>query len=1196
MSSYIRYPTGGAIQTYDTFADFPNSASNGSVALALDTDTLYAFNLPTTTWVIIGGASSVLNIGTIDSGTASDDGASISLNELIMQSASVNKPGLVNTAAQNFSGLKTFLDGIKSSIVKTSGGNDSIAVDSRFLSDGSAVQMRWNGSIVFPQLTATTVPILSGSKTLTSSAVTPTELGYLSGVSSAIQTQLNAKVGTIGTIDSQVAAANGAVITGSSLVMQSASATVPGLVNLTTQSFAGNKTFTGTIAASNFSGSSSGTNTGDVTIGTANGLSLASQVLSLGLSSTSTIGALSNTDWNTFNNKQASGNYITALSGDVVATGPGSVSATIQSNVITNAMVNSSAAIAYSKLNLATSILNADINASAAIVYSKLSLSNSILNADINSAAAIAYSKLNLSNSILNADINTSAAIAYSKLNLSGSILNADINASAAIAYSKLNLATSILNADISASAAIAFSKLAALASANILVGSAGNVATAVAVTGDISLTNGGVTAYSGTVPLNKGGTGQTTKAAAFDALSPMTTLGDIVYGGTAGTGTRLGIGGSNQILQVVGGLPVWATPASGGINYVTNPNAEADTSGWATYADAAANIPVDGTGGTATNLTFSRSTSSPLIGVASFSMAQANSTSLQGKGVSYDFTIDSAYQAAMLQISFNFNASSTFVSSDGTTAPLNDGTTTTNAGNSDIEVFLYDVTNAVLIPVSPEVIAAKGANNFQFKGEFQTASNSTSYRLILHIATTSANATGWTFKFDNVFVGPQPVILGPPVTDWVSYTPTFVGFGTPTGVSVWSRRLGDTLQFRGVFTAGTVTGSVASMTLGYNGTNSNVTVDTTKIGGTLIVGHGNLDFSSTTYFTLDMLIVASTSLLNFGLQVSTRNSATADTGTNIGTGRQVAFYGQVPIAGWSSTTLMSNDTSSRIVAARAGGATTTIGTSATDIINGTTAYDTHGAYNAATGVYTVPVSGLYKATTFLTRGSAAASAVNQNIHVYIYKNGSSNAQIAAHVAQTTSSVNAVMAGSAEVQCVAGDLLKLSGIRDTNAGSAALNGDTGDCFVTFERLSGPSAINSLESVNARYYASATSISASLATISWTTKDYDSHNAMSAGTYTVPVSGKYDITVAVAVAGTFILNKVTIIEIQKNGTVVSRVKNYAGAAVTQLPGFISDQINCLAGDTLRIQLSNDGTSPTIASSNFENYISIFRTGN
>jgi len=42
-----------------------------------------------------------------------------------------------------------------------------------------------------------------------------------------------------------------------------------------------------------------------VTIGTANGLSLSTQVLSLGLASTSSTGALSSTDWNTFNNKQS---------------------------------------------------------------------------------------------------------------------------------------------------------------------------------------------------------------------------------------------------------------------------------------------------------------------------------------------------------------------------------------------------------------------------------------------------------------------------------------------------------------------------------------------------------------------------------------------------------------------------------------------------------------------------------------------------------------------------------------------------------------------------------------------------------------------------------------------------------------------------------------------------------------------------
>jgi len=52
-----------------------------------------------------------------------------------------------------------------------------------------------------------------------------------------------------------------------------------------------------------------------------------------------------------------------------------------------------------------------------------------------------------------------------------------------------------IANANISASAAIAHSKLAALNSAQILVGNGSNVPTAVDVTGDVTISNAGVTA-----------------------------------------------------------------------------------------------------------------------------------------------------------------------------------------------------------------------------------------------------------------------------------------------------------------------------------------------------------------------------------------------------------------------------------------------------------------------------------------------------------------------------------------------------------------------------------------------------------------------------------------------------------------------------------------------------------------------------
>jgi hypothetical protein len=87
-----------------------------------------------------------------------------------------------------------------------------------------------------------------------------------------------------------------------------------------------------------------------------------------------------------------------------------------------------------------------------------------------------------------------------------------------------------------------------------------GNAATATTAT---SATN-----VTGTVAVANGGTGATTKTTAFNALSPMTTSGDIIYGGVNGTGTRLSKGSNGSILTMENDLPTWntsikATPGS---------------------------------------------------------------------------------------------------------------------------------------------------------------------------------------------------------------------------------------------------------------------------------------------------------------------------------------------------------------------------------------------------------------------------------------------------------------------------------------------------------------------------------------------------------------------------------------------------------------------------------------------------------
>lgn len=45
---------------------------------------------------------------------------------------------------------------------------------------------------------------------------------------------------------------------------------------------------------------------------------------------------------------------------------------------------------------------------------------------------------------------------------------------------------------------------------------------------------------------------------------NPMTTTGDTIYSSSGSTPARLGIGSTGQVLTVSGGVPTWATPASG--------------------------------------------------------------------------------------------------------------------------------------------------------------------------------------------------------------------------------------------------------------------------------------------------------------------------------------------------------------------------------------------------------------------------------------------------------------------------------------------------------------------------------------------------------------------------------------------------------------------------------------------------------
>lgn len=114
---------------------------------------------------------------------------------------------------------------------------------------------------------------------------------------------------------------------------------------------------------------------------------------------------------------------------------------------------------------------------------------------------------------------------------VAGSLANVDISASAAIAYSKLNLSNSIVNADVNTSAAIDRTKLAS--------GTADHVV----------INNGsGVMSSEANLAITRGGTGSGTSQGAINALSQLTTAGDLLhYNGT--NSTRLPAGTNDYVL-----------------------------------------------------------------------------------------------------------------------------------------------------------------------------------------------------------------------------------------------------------------------------------------------------------------------------------------------------------------------------------------------------------------------------------------------------------------------------------------------------------------------------------------------------------------------------------------------------------------------------------------------------------------------
>lgn len=188
-----------------------------------------------------------------------------------------------------------------------------------------------SGSISLATVTANRALVSSASGIPAAATTTATEIGYVNGVTSSIQTQLNGKEGALTPGDISTTTAGVTVGSGTASTVgpnvtvdvDTASGSQPGLLSAadwTTFNAKQGALTPGTIS----------TSTTGVTVGNGGSSTVGPNVtVNVATASAGATGLLTSTDWSTFNGKQASGNYITALTGDVTASGPGSVAGTV---------------------------------------------------------------------------------------------------------------------------------------------------------------------------------------------------------------------------------------------------------------------------------------------------------------------------------------------------------------------------------------------------------------------------------------------------------------------------------------------------------------------------------------------------------------------------------------------------------------------------------------------------------------------------------------------------------------------------------------------------------------------------------------------------------------------------------------------------------------------------------------------------
>jgi hypothetical protein len=289
---------GSAAPTWaSTVADessLPSGQADGSVRVTLDTDYIWIYDATTSRWINSGVKSAAVGSSPNDNGytlTYTNSAGNTRELQLVMQPADATHPGLITSGTQTLGGVKTFSARLNadSGLDVSSAGTLSIGANTATTinigKSGSTINII--GSTTYEQVTnlqvsdkLVTINKGGGSTTAFGSGLELEENSVITGynktssdrnswILKAPNTAGDATITpgasgitldqsshdplTLGAVGSSPNS-NGASLSTQVLTLQPANDTNPGVVTTGTQTFAGNKTFTGTTTLGSLNG------------------------------------------------------------------------------------------------------------------------------------------------------------------------------------------------------------------------------------------------------------------------------------------------------------------------------------------------------------------------------------------------------------------------------------------------------------------------------------------------------------------------------------------------------------------------------------------------------------------------------------------------------------------------------------------------------------------------------------------------------------------------------------------------------------------------------------------------------------------------------------------------------------------------------------------------------------------------------